>query len=525
MWTVRRAILTHWPADERTVLVSAASALFASFLFVASWGVVILPVQRDFGAGGEGEILLRQLPDIAGLFTVPVVGALGARIKSFRIVTASALTMLLGASAMVLASGLGWLVSGMCLAGVGRAMLGVVAFAAVGECIRDEGRRASAFAVLGAAPTLAFAGGPVLAGWLMGAGDWRLVGAIWLASAAMVLVSAWGFRAAVSTADRPVRSSELGNAVLAGCALVGVVQSMGSVAKHGPQSPFAVAWMGVTLATILTWAVTRRKRGVQVDGPALRIGGLWPVLVVAMLAQCGDLWFYLGALARFMKGLTPLEISLALLPAQAAGVLGAALAGRLIRGAGLRLTGTVMLGAFSAAMLASCMQSVGLPLWVSVALLCVAAAAELGAGVCVSQAVIGRAPAGFERQVSACRTAATGIGNAMTLLLVATSVQRAMAESMRERAEAEDMGAARVEALVTAVRENVPNVEVAAQLGLSPVSLDEFRETRREVMVDGFREHGLVSGGVLAVAAAGFWFVHRSEGPRPTGARRVSTGG
>jgi hypothetical protein len=72
---LHRALLLHWYPRERSALIGAALALFGSFLLNATWGVVILPIQRDFELGVDGEVLLRQLPDIAGLLAIPVVGA------------------------------------------------------------------------------------------------------------------------------------------------------------------------------------------------------------------------------------------------------------------------------------------------------------------------------------------------------------------------------------------------------------------------------------------------------------------
>jgi hypothetical protein len=43
--------------------------------------------------------------------------------------------------------------------------------------------------------------------------------------------------------------------------------------------------------------------------------------------------------------------------------------------------------------------------------------------------------------------------------------------------------------------------------------MEELRVARREVIVDGFRAHGLLSGVVLSIAAVGFWFVRRDAAP------------
>jgi hypothetical protein len=102
------------------------------------------------------------------------------------------------------------------------------------------------------------------------------------------------------------------------------------------------------------------------------------------------------------------------------------------------------------------------------------------------------------------------VGNALALLLVASTVSHAMGASMRRHAE-ESSGTTpeQVEALVEAVKDNKPTGTIIRELGLSPDRLEQLREVRREIIMDGFRAHGVVSGTVLSIAAVGFWLVCR----------------
>ena len=230
----------------------------------------------------------------------------------------------------------------------------------------------------------------------------------------------------------------------------------------------------------------------------------------------------LRLLARFLphaevqqvRDRVALQGSLAMLVAQFASLAGACVAGWLIRRVGLRGSGAFLLALYSAAMFASCIVTSTSPLWILIGILSVAAVAEIGSGVCLSQAIMSCAPKDGERAVSSYRSAATGIGNALALLLVASSVSHAMGESMREEAVLRNTPADKVHVLVQAVRDNVPTSVIGRELDLSEERVQELRVARLEVIVDGFRAHGLVSGSVLAVAAAGFWLVRRDERPR-----------
>ena len=80
---------------------------------------------------------------------------------------------------------------------------------------------------------------------------------------------------------------------------------------------------------------------------------------------------------------------------------------------------------------------------------------------------------------------------------------------MRQQAQDHGASPADVQQLVDAVRRNTTNTVISRQLELTPEQTEQLRSVRREVIVDGFQTHGLVSGIVLAIAAAGFWLVCR----------------
>ena len=506
-----RLTLAGWPAQERNTLLGAALAMLGSTFLVATWGVIILPVQRAFHASAEAEVLLRQLPDIAGLLSVLAVGAFGPRFSSARLMSVAAITAFVGALFMLFAPAFGWLILGLSLMSVGRGVVSVATFAAIGATIRDESRRTSAFATLGAAAPAAFIVGPVIAGALLDAGGWRGIGILWMASALMLAIAGWIMRNPAQPAQAGERR-ELWTPILAGVTLVGIVQSLGSITMHGPHSVSTGAWVAGTLvAAVAGFACMRLLPNPTIDGQTLRTPRLLPILVVAMIGQCGDLWFYVSAFAFFVHKLTALQVSFAMLAAQVSSLGGACLAGWLIRRAGLRRSGTLLLALYSFAMLLSCTTNTTNPLWILIAILCVSAVAEIGAGVCLSQAIMSCAPPGKDRVVSSYRSAATGVGNALALLLVTSSVGRTMGASIRQEAEARQASPEKVEALVEAIRDNVPTATIGRELNLSEEQVTELRGIRQEVIVDGFRAHGAVSSAVLGTAAVGFWFARRRQ--------------
>jgi MFS family permease len=505
-----RALLVHWPSRERNALLGASQLLFGSSVMNAAWHTVPLPVQQTFGLGVDGEVLLRQLPDIAGLIAVPLVGALGTGVSTVRLAAISAACALSGALLMTFAPAIGWLVVGMCMVSVGRSVVSVLALSVVASSIKDAGRRTSAFATLGAAIPTAYIIAPVLAGWLLGLGGWRWVGCVWIAGALILLASTRWFRDE-PRGPVPATRKEPWTPILAGVTLVCIVQAFGAVSLHGVLSVSALGWIAGTVAAAGAWfGLVRVLPDPSMGGATLRTPGLLPMLVVAMVAQCGDLRFYVDAVARFVHRLTPLEVSLALLAGQFAALAGAGVAGWLIRRIGIRQAGVILIGWFAASMWLSCAQSTTSPLWVTVGVFAVSAVAEVGSGVCLIEAIMSKAPGGLERQVSSYQRAAMGVGNALTLLLVTSTVSYSMGASMRRHVEdSRDITPEQVEALVDGVEDNTPTATIVRELGLGPDRLDQLREVRRGVIIDGVRIHGVVSGAVLSVAAIGFWVVCR----------------
>ena len=167
--------------------------------------MVILPIQRAFELGVDGEVLLRQLPDVVGLLAIAVVGALCTGISAFRIAVAATACMLAGSIMMTFAPSLLWVVAGMSLVSIGRSMVGVIAFAVVGDLIADEGRRTTSFATLGAVMPAAYIISPVIAGALIDMGGWRWVGAVWICGGLVLAFASWWFRNLPSSTERTGR--------------------------------------------------------------------------------------------------------------------------------------------------------------------------------------------------------------------------------------------------------------------------------------------------------------------------------
>ncbi len=497
-----------WPAHERRTVVAAALALAGGILSLVDWCQLVVPIQQSFVAGGDSELLLRQVPDMAGLFALPLIGVLGARISAQRMLLAAGVLMLAGAVAMALAPAMVVFVPGLALLSAGRVIILAVAVATVAEVVKDDRRRASAFATLGMmAPALELVAPPIVA-WLLGHMGWRAVSGIWVGAAVIVLVAS---RLAGRGESRPPQVARKPWApLMMGIALVAVVQAFSACAQFGMLSGPSLAWLSVAAAGGLFWRLLlERPDGPASIGRVLRAPGLLPMLVVQVLGQCTNLWFFVFVIDRYVHVQTALHAALIAVPAQVAGLLGARVAGWLSPRIGLRRTGTLFLGMQAVAFFASCVQTVELPISVTVAILVVYGFFCTGSFVCLARGVMDTAPVGAEQPVSSYRTMAGGIGSALGTLVINMALVGAMSRSMREQAQDLGHAAETTQALVEAVRRNTPNLQIAEHLDFDAKRLEELRVMRKQVIVDGFRAQAFTCGVVIAVAAAGFWLARR----------------
>jgi MFS family permease len=496
-----------WPIHERRTVIAAALAIAGAILALVDWCQLVVPIQQSFSASGAGELLLRQVPDMAGLFALPLIGVLGARVPSRHMLLVAGSLMLAGAVTMVTAPLIGMFVPGLALLSMGRVTVLTVAVANVAEAVQDDRRRASAFATLGMmAPALELAGPPAVA-WLLGHLGWRGVSGIWICAGVIVLVSSWLVAPVARQAPTVVRKPWA--PLMMGLTLVSAVQWLSACGLHGALSTVALGWLGAGATCAAMWRVLLSPGESESLGSLLRAPGLRPMLVVQMLGQCTNLWFFVFVIDRYVHTQTPVHSALIAMPAQVAGLLGARAVGWLSPRIGLRLVGTMFLGLQAVSLFVACVQTVDLPMGVTAGILTVYGFFSTGSFVCLSRAVMDTAPPGGEQPVSSYRAMAGGLGSAIGTLVINLALMTVMTSSMREKAQMQGHAAETTEALVEGVRRNTPNLEIAERLDFDPEELAVLRATRKEVIVAGFRSQAWVCGAVILAAAAGFWMARR----------------
>lgn len=240
--------LVRWGSTaSRFLMVAAVVGSGMAFLDSTVVNVALPAISRDFHTGLSGIqwVLTGYLVTLSAF--VLLGGVLGDRFGRRRIFTIGAGWFATASLLCALAPSLGALVAWRVVQGVGAALLvpGSLAIIEASYVPGDRGRAVGAWTGL---TGVASAAGPLLGGWLVSVGDWRLIFALNLPLALVVLWSARRVRETVDESSAR-RLDWTGGALL----VLGLGALSWALIEH-------VAYLGVAAAVFLAaFAVTERR--------------------------------------------------------------------------------------------------------------------------------------------------------------------------------------------------------------------------------------------------------------------------
>ncbi|MBK1662019.1 MFS transporter [Paracraurococcus ruber] len=308
---------------------------------------------------------------IAATIAAPVFGRLGDAFGRRRLLLAALLVQAAGAAVSAGAPAFGWLLLGRVLQGFGAGGLATLSMALIAEAVppRERGRFQ---AWIVACFTTASCLGPLLGGWLTGGFGWRAV--FW----AMLPASTFAFALALRIPARPgsgggFRLDLLGVLLFAGFVTPALL-ALQALQRLSPAAlPGALALAAVAaLALVLLLRQERRARDPLLPLPLLSEP---TILRSNLLTGCAHgalvgLITFLPIWLQSVRGLTPAEAGLMLLPLSLGGGIGGLTAGRLMTSTGLGMPiAGVGLGLAAASLLAVAWLAPVLPtLWLGLLL-------------------------------------------------------------------------------------------------------------------------------------------------------------
>jgi predicted MFS family arabinose efflux permease len=329
---------------------------------------------------------------IAATVAAPVYGRLGDVFGLKRLLLVALVFTLASAAVAAAAPSFGWLMVGRVLQGVGGGGLTTLTMAVIGEAIppRERGRFQ---AWIAGSFVLASSLGPVAGGWLTEALGWRAV--FWVQVPATLLAFALALR--LPRRERAGSRSagfrfDLPGAVLFGAFVAPALLALSQLRALSLDSVLP-ALVLAGFALLAGWMLVRRER--RASDPLLPLPMLAEptILRADLFTACGHgatvaLVTFLPIYLQSVRGLSPAEVGLLLLPLSVGGGIGGLTAGRLMTATGLAtpLAGAgLALGAV--ALVAASLLAPALPVW-WLALLFGVAAMGLGCSYPVSQIVV-----------------------------------------------------------------------------------------------------------------------------------------
>jgi MFS transporter, DHA2 family, methylenomycin A resistance protein len=237
------------------VLVTMCVGMFLVLLDVTVVNVALPSIASALGADPAATqwIVDAYAVAIAGLLLTG--GTVGDRIGHRRVVLAGLGVFGAASAACGLATGPGMLIAARAAQGVGAALLLPGSLAVITEAFPDRAARARALGVWAGVSSLALPAGPLLGGFLVASGGWRLV---FLVNVPVVLAALVAVpRLVPAGSARPERRGDGPGTALAAVGLAAAVFTVIDAGEHGFR-PLTVAGLVVALVCVAGFVVRER---------------------------------------------------------------------------------------------------------------------------------------------------------------------------------------------------------------------------------------------------------------------------
>ena len=320
-----------------TVLGSGMALLDATVV-----GIALPSINRDVGGGvGTLQWIVTGYTLTLAAFLL-LGGALGDRYGRRKVFSAGVVWFAALSVCCGLAPGAGFLVAARLGQGVGGALLAPASLAILQASFRADDRARAIGAWSGLAG-VASAAGPLVGGWLIAVGSWRWVFTINLPMAALVLAITARHVPESRDPDGDGRV-DLAGAALAAIFLAGLTYGLIEGPQRGWSSPEVVVALVLALMAGPAFVIVELRR----SRPMLPLGLFRSrqfsganAVTFAVYGGLGGALFLLPAELQIVKGYSPLQSGLALLPVTVVMLAFSAARGSSRRGIGPRLQMTV----------------------------------------------------------------------------------------------------------------------------------------------------------------------------------------
>ena len=396
------------------VILAACTVSAASLALTAMSTYIYDPMATDFGLSGDEAVNVKLIPTIATILVVFLAGSLGDRIGRRRVVAWGATAFWVGALITTISPVVGVAVLGLSIIGAGASTMGVVALSILGSAFTSKDDRAHAFSVLGMMTPAVFLIAPFVAGFLVTESSWRVVTATWI----LIGWAAFVLAAKMLPADEVQRSrAELITPLLAGMALAVLVQVPNAV-SNGRPTWFVVSSVSFAIVCVIALVVVyRRMRNPTLNFRPLRSWRSWLLLFVVVTIPIASIWYTAYLAFEYLYGFSAVQISIVMIPAQLAGIVGARFMNGLISKRGLLVSGVVTMTCLVIVEFAYLLVNEE-SMWLSIVLITGYGMTSTAVTVVMSNSVMNAASSAESGAMSSYRSAASRVGAALGTLII-----------------------------------------------------------------------------------------------------------
>jgi predicted MFS family arabinose efflux permease len=488
-------------ADHRSstaTLVAAFIAMACGLVSLASFELILVPLQTDLMFSVDNANALIFMPAAASLLVVFVAGSLADRWGPRRPLLAATALYLVGAVLVGLAPNLGWVVVGRVLDGVGGVTMAIVALSVINSGTVDAAKRARLFGIYAAVAPAMFIVSPALAALIADSIGWRAAVVPW------VLVSAVSIVLTLRHIPHraPTGGSEVATPLLAGLVLAALAMGI----LQGSRYPAFGQVAGVVAIAALILLIVLMRR---LPNPALNLRwcrgrGMVVLLVALAVASMPNLFFYTKLLLQYRYTVPLLEIALLMALPQAFAITGGLLSGPVSARVGPTRAAIGALLVSSIACLGVFIVTGQSPIWVPVLALCLSAGPIAFVVGPMTNVLLSRAPADASGNASSLRKATWTLGGVVGGALVGALSFSAFQSRMTDLLANTGLTTSEASALALQIRDGAIVDELAATLE-NPAAREALIARGPgllEAQTHAFMVMGVISSVVYLVAAA-----------------------
>jgi MFS transporter, DHA2 family, metal-tetracycline-proton antiporter len=323
--------------SSRVVLAVMMLALFVSVVNQTMVNVAVPPIREDFGSSEAAVGWVNTGYLLVFALCVPIYGRLSDVFDTRRILLAGLAVFGIGSLLCALSPTLPVLVAGRALQAAGAGTIPALAFGLVARTI-PAGSRGAALGLLSATIGAGAAFGPVIGGFLIGAGSWHTLFYATLFLVALALVGV-ALEIPAERGSGPNASLDLPSGVLLGASVALLLFSVTEAGNSGLFSWLVFASLGLSAAGLAAFALRIRSVAEPFVSPKLVSNPRFIAACAAgffgQFANVSGL-FILPLYLTETLGRSELLVGLVLLPGALVVTLFSPLAGRLSDSVGLR---------------------------------------------------------------------------------------------------------------------------------------------------------------------------------------------